>query len=186
MNIILETTRLRMRPFTMEDLNTCLKYAADPENVAYMEWGPNGEKETVEYLERKQQQYAADPLTEYDFAICLRDTGEHIGGGGLYLNADRNVAMAGWILQKDYWKKGFGTEFCAEMLRFGFDDLGLHRIYATCNAENYGSYRVMERNAMRREAHFRDVKFTRVGDERRWVDEYYYAILTDEWKNRKD
>ena len=80
-------------------------------------------------------------------------------------------------LHRDYWKHGFGTELAHELLRFGFEELKCHRIYASCVADNYGSYRVMERNNMRREAHF--VKNRKHRGE--WLDEYIYAILDDEW-----
>ena len=75
-------------------------------------------------------------------------------------------------------KQGLGTELAHELIRFGFEELKLHRIYAHCDSENYGSYRVMERNGMRKEGRF--IKNCKIKGE--WRDEFLYAILEEEWK----
>ena len=48
------------------------------------------------------------------------------------------------------------TEAARELLRFGFDDLGMHRIFGDCVAENFASARVMEKIGMQREAQLRE------------------------------
>lgn len=60
----------------------------------------------------------------------------------------------GWEVHRDYWRQGYGTEMGKTMLRLGFDILGLRRITTCCNARNRGSFRIMEKIGMRREAHF--------------------------------
>ncbi|MEZ4570786.1 MAG: GNAT family protein [Thermomicrobiales bacterium] len=74
--------------------------------------------------------------------------------------------------------QGFATEAAAAIVRFGFEDLGLHCIWAECNAENTGSVRVLTKLGMQREARFRDHKW--FGD--RWWDTEIYAMLEDEWR----
>ena len=64
------------------------------------------------------------------------------------------------------------------LLKHGFESLHLHRIIATCQPENAPSYRVMEKLGMRREGHFRQCFYR---GEDHWWDEYFYAILEDEW-----
>ena len=61
-------------------------------------------------------------------------------------------------------------------LKYGFKEMKLHRIIATCQPQNTPSYRVMEKIGMRREGYFR--KCIPHGNE--WWDEYYYAILEEE------
>ena len=58
-------------------------------------------------------------------------------------------------------------------------DLKLHRIFAPCVAANYGSYRVMERNGMRRKALRVKAFWSRVDKE--WIDGTEYAILAEEY-----
>ncbi len=179
--MILETERLILREFTMDDVESSLKYGGDPENVWFMVWGPNDRTATEEYLQKKLEDQRLKPRMCYDMAVCLKDTGEHIGGFGLFLDEGRLTGDIGWILRKDMWHRGYATEAASALLKFGFETLGMHRIIAKCNAQNTASYRVMERLRMRREAHFRSARYERVGDRREWVDEYVYAILKTEW-----
>jgi RimJ/RimL family protein N-acetyltransferase len=181
MKQILHTERLLLRPFTQDDFAAVHAYASNPENVKYMIWGPNNEAQTKSFIDNTIKQAEAKPRTNYDFAIVLKETGVLIGGSGIYLDNDKNQANLGWILHKDYWKQGYGTEFATALLKFGFEELKLHRIYASCHAENYGSYRVMERNGMRREAHFIKARTGFAGYRDEWQDELVYAILAEEY-----
>jgi ribosomal-protein-alanine N-acetyltransferase len=180
--IILETRRMLLRPFSSGDFDAVHSYASSPENVKYMIWGPNNEQATKIFLAECEKKWAEEPVSEYEFAIVLKETGNVIGGCGIYLNKERYEAMLGWILHRDYWKRGLMPEAASALLGFGFGKLGLHRIYAICNAENYGSYRVMEKIGMRREAHFIKNRYGRAGEAEKWYDEYHYAILSEEWR----
>lgn len=72
------------------------------------------------------------------------------------------------------------TEAAKELLRFSFENLKLHRVYATCDANNYGSYKVMENIGMRREGHA--IKNRKVVGFKEYHDELFYAILEEEWE----
>jgi ribosomal-protein-alanine N-acetyltransferase len=184
--VVLQTERLTLRPFTKADFSALHSYASDPENVKSMVWGPNDEKASRNFLEEAEEKWKCNPVLDYEFAVVKKDSGDVIGGCGVYLNRSRSEAMLGWILNRHYWKQGYGTELAKELICFGFEDLNLHRIYATCNTENYGSYRVMENCGMRREAEFKKNRFGRVGDREVWYDEYHYAILKEEWEKNAD
>lgn len=179
--MIFETERLIIREFTAEDIDSAQRYGGDPENVWFMGWGPNDRAATAEFIERKLADQSETPRREYDMAVCLRDTGEHIGSVGLTLDVARTSGELGWILRKDMWRNGYTTEAARALMRFGFEQLGLHRITARCNAANIASYRVMEKLRMRREAYFRSARYERVGEQKEWTDEYVYAILKSEW-----
>lgn len=178
----LDTERLILRPFSNEDAGAVHAYASNIDNVRYMIWGPNDEKDTAAFISECVRKQSETPRRDYDFAVTLKDSGKLIGGCGIYLNPDLTEGMLGWILHMDYWRQGYMPEAAMALLRLGFEKLGLHRIYATCNAENYGSWRVMEKCGMRREGHCIKNRFGRVGTERRWYDEYHYAMLEEEWK----
>ncbi len=91
-----------------------------------------------------------------------------------------------WELHRDYWRKGYGTEIGEKLLRLGFETLALRRIVADCNTLNLGSYRIMEKIGMRREAHY--VKYYRGNSAlgHAWCDKYLYAILREEWMERRN
>jgi RimJ/RimL family protein N-acetyltransferase len=91
-------------------------------------------------------------------------------------------AELGWVISPEHTRQGLATEAVAELLRFGFEDLGLRRIFAQCFADNVASWRLMERLGMRREYHAVRESLHRSGE---WVDGYRYAILVDEWRSRR-
>jgi RimJ/RimL family protein N-acetyltransferase len=68
------------------------------------------------------------------------------------------------------------------LLAFGFGQLGLHRVWAFCLAENKASWRVMERAGLRREGVLRN----NVRLQRRWWDTAVYAILEGEWAHQRN
>jgi RimJ/RimL family protein N-acetyltransferase len=54
----------------------------------------------------------------------------------------------------------------------------MHRVIAKCEPRNTGSWRVMERLGMRREAEFRENEWVK-GE---WQSEFVYALLEHEWR----
>ncbi len=171
MKFELETKRLILRPLTMDDFDAVHSWGSNPANTRYMGWGPNTKEQTRDFL--------ASVKPGQDFAVTVRETGNVIGSCGIYPDNMNDTAELGWILHIDYWKQGFGIELGGELIRYGFEDLKLRRIFAPCAAVNYGSYRVMERNGMRREALHVKAFWARVDKE--WIDEAVYAILAEEY-----
>lgn len=180
----LETDRLILRKFTEDDFTAVHSYASCADNVTYMIWGPNSEEQTRIFISMAIAEAGAVPCTNYQFAAVLKDTGNLIGACNLTLSGDD--AEIGWILHRDYWKQGYGTEMGKALLEFGFGELNSHRIIAHCNAENYGSYRVMENIGMRREGLFLEGRPARMPSDKKHTDELVYAILKDEWETQKE
>jgi len=169
----LETARLILRLPTPNDFKAVHSWAGNPENVRYMAWGPNDEEQTRSFL--------SSVIVGRDYAVVLKETGNVIGSCGIYPDSNNDTAELGWILHIDHWKHSYGTELCGELIRYGFETLKLRRIHAPCASVNYGSYRIMERNGMRREALHVKAFWARVDKE--WIDEVRYAILADEWRS---
>ena len=179
----LTTNRLILRPFTLNDVDAVQSCGGNPENVRYMSWGPNTLEQTRNFLDFVIKRAENEPCRDYDFAVVLKETGAVIGSCGINVDGSGAKGQLCWILHLDFHKNGYGTELAAELIRFGFEELKLHRIFAPCAAVNYGSYRVMERNGMRREAtHVKDF-WVRIDKE--WIDMAVYAILAEEWWARK-
>jgi len=167
----LHTLRLALRPLTIDDFEAVYSWASNPANVRYMGWGPSTEEQTRAFLGK------AKP--GHDFAVVLKETGQVIGSCGIYPDDSNDTGELGYITHMDYHKHGYGTEFVAELIRYGFEDLKLRRIFAPCAADNYGSCRVMERNDMRREATHVKAHWARI--EKKWIDQAKYAILAEEY-----
>ena len=182
---ILETERLIMRKFVQDDFDAVHSYASCLDNVVYMLFGPNTREDTQGFLIRAMAKAGENFNIQY--AAVLKETGQLIGACDIHQRGD-DTAEIGWILHRDYWNKGYGTEMGKELLRYGFDELNLHRIYACCDAENTGSYRLMEKLGMRREGLFFDVRPANKKPitGRPFGDELQYAILKSEWEIEKE
>jgi ribosomal-protein-alanine N-acetyltransferase len=92
------------------------------------------------------------PRRWYDMGIVLQSTGQLIGGIALdVFDREQGEAAFSYLLNRAWWGQGYATEALAEMLRFGFVQLGLQRIADSCDSENVASARVMEKCGMRLE-----------------------------------
>lgn len=143
---------------------------------------PQLESQAQSHLETQAQSPAASDSV-YPFAVTLRSDGRLIGGCDL--NVHGSQGEVGWILHRDYWRQGYGSELAAALLAYGFERLGLRRIIARCDAENIASYRIMEKNGMRREGLALAVRPDKNGGDT-YGDELTYAILRDEWETAQE
>jgi len=175
----IETERLVLRDFVEDDWEVVHEYASDPDVVRFTRFGPNTEEETRAFIQRKLDEQQADPRTHYGLAITLNPQCHLFGACGIeFKSADDRTAVMGYILNRDFWNKGYMTEAAKAMVEFGFSQLKLHRIYLECDTENSASIRVAEKLGMRREAHMMKNKW----DKGEWRDSFLYAILENEWQ----
>ncbi|PWT72879.1 MAG: GNAT family N-acetyltransferase [Proteobacteria bacterium] len=112
------------------------------------------------------------------FGIFLRETGEHCGGIGLNVELDHDRAELGYWVGVPYWGRGIATEAAREIVRYGFEGLGLHRIFATCFVGNLASILVLEKIGMKYEGRWRQ-HIKKWGE---YKDLENYGMLADEWK----
>jgi RimJ/RimL family protein N-acetyltransferase len=180
----LETERLILRKFKEDDFNAVHSYASSKDNTVYMLFGVNDEAATRAFIQRAITKASEIPIVDHQFAVTLKDSNILIGACDLHVR--ENEAEIGWILHRDYWKSGYGTELGNALLMFGFNELNLHRIIARCDSENISSSRLMEKIGMRREGLFFDVRPPHKESSRAYGDELSYAILKDEWEIKKE
>ncbi|WP_405060387.1 GNAT family N-acetyltransferase [Kribbella sp. NBC_01505] len=175
----LRTERLDLRAHRREDLDDLLAFHSIPDVVRYVPWPVRDRELTRVALEAKLTQ---DRLTEEGqwlvLAIELRETGTVIGEVLLkWASEGDQLGELGYALHPDYQGKGLASEAAREMLRLGFEELGLHRIVALLDDRNSASAQLLERLGMRREAHHLQALWFK--DE--WCNEYVYALLKAEW-----
>lgn len=143
----LHTPRLTLRPADIGDLQSTHAYAADLENTRFMMYLPYASLEETAQMLREAEAEWQKPLPDrYEFSILLE--GRHIGGLTLYMQEDRSEAELGWVLHKDYWRRGYVTEAAQGMIAFA-QGLGVRRIFACCDSENMASYKTMEKLGMK-------------------------------------
>ncbi len=172
--VIIQTERLILREFKRTDWRAVQDYASDPAVVRYMEWGPNTKEETKNFISRSIAHQKQRPRTNYTLAITLKVDGTLIGGCGVYITIlEDREGWLGYCINRRFWRQGYATETAKALLRFGFEQLGLHRIFATCDPENSVSAHVLEKTNMQREGYLRENKWIKG----KWRDSLLYAAL---------
>ena len=178
----IKTERLVLRPLRPDDLDAVNAFDSLPEVARYLYFDARDRDESRVNLERMIEQRAiTKPGDRMSLAVELAATGDLIGDVILEWSASEHLqGEIGYVLHPDHHGRGYATEAGRELLRMGFDLLGLHRIIARCDARNGASARVMERLGMRREGHLVENEFIK-GE---WTDELVYAMLEQEWRSR--
>jgi ribosomal-protein-alanine N-acetyltransferase len=179
----LETERLVLRDAEPGDAEAIQRYAGDPEVVRLMVWGPNTLEQTREFLQHRVGYQQVDPeRREFELLIVEKATDRVVGGAGLRVHDSAALSGdLGYVLTRAYWGQGIVPEACHKLLELGFGGFGLHRIWASADARNLQSRRVMEKLGMRREAHLRDEQW--IKDQYR--DTVVYALTEDEYWSRE-
>ena len=176
----MKTNRLILREFNKEDYNAIHTYASDPEVSRYEVWGPNTEVDTENYLESILSYQGNNPRKDYEIAVELKDPNMLIGACSIHISDSKvREGYIGYCYNKQYWGNGYATEAAKAIISFGFENLNLHRIYATCDPNNIGSSKVLEKVGMKREGHLREHKLQRG----KWRDSFLYSILEQEFCN---
>jgi len=168
----IETQRLIIRQFELQDWGTVHSYTGDATVMTYIEEGQMSETQTKQFVEKNSSNQAEA------FPVLLKSQDQLIGHMIFHPWFGPLTYEIGWVFHPIYQGKGYATEAAKALLRYCFENLQAHRIIATCQPENPASYRVMEKIGMNREGHFRKCNYR---GKNIWWDEYFYAILDEEW-----
>ncbi len=163
--MLIERPGFQIRSYRHSDLTALVRHADNPrvaENLRDRFPHPYTVADARDWLSVAMQQ---EP--EANFAIAV--DGELVGTIGLQVGNDvyRQSAEIGYWLGEDYWGRGIATEAVRAMTEWGFDNLGLLRIYALVFAANPASARVLEKAGYSLEGRMRNavVKRGRVMDQ---------------------
>jgi len=114
------------------------------------------------------------------FAIEIAATGQHIGNINFHevVAEDRKARLGMMIGEKSHWSRGFGTDALMTFLRFGFEEMNLHRIDLLVDANNPRAIACYRKCGMVEEARLRQNRYARG----RYVDQLVMGVLRDEWR----
>ncbi len=161
MNYLIETDRLRLRPFTRADLPALRAMRTKEEVARYL---GTSALQTPEFIEARFGVYL-ECYRRYGFGVAAVEEkaagGALIGWGGLMplefgwgeplQEGEAKEIEVGYGFDTPHWGKGYATEVAAAWLRYGFEHAKLTRIVAVASPENTGSWRVMEKLGMKYE-----------------------------------
>jgi ribosomal-protein-alanine N-acetyltransferase len=170
---MLETERLILREFEetdYDDLYEFLSQRKDDEFEAYPGITYESGREHLKYRVGNDE----------FFAMELKETGKVIGN--VYFgNRDFEAKELGYIVNKDYQRRGYAAEAIRAIMKYGFEH-NVHRVYAECDPRNLCSWKLLESLNFKREARFsKNVYFKK--DENGnpiWQDTYVYCFLNEE------
>jgi RimJ/RimL family protein N-acetyltransferase len=145
---VLDTPRLRLRPFSMDDAGEVHRLAGDTRVASSTMNIPHP------YREGMAVSWIATHGPEWErgrratLAVTLRESGELVGAVALTVNREQNRASMGYWIGHPYWGRGYATEAARAVLDLAFAELRLRRVEATHFADNPASGRVMEKLGM--------------------------------------
>ncbi len=148
----LATKRLTLRPYTLDDVEVLWPHVSDPRLPKQMSWNAHRSKdETREFLDSCVKGVADNS----NIVWAIERDGEFVGAIGLHgikyqVSAWRvDRAELGYWIGIPFHRNGYMTEAATEVVRFGFDALGLNKITVGCLDTNEGSRKVIERLGFR-------------------------------------
>lgn len=177
---VIDTSRLRLRPWELTDVEDVLSYAQDPEWSRFLRALP------VPYTRNDAEKFVArqlllDRSTHPAWAIVLEGT--VVGGINLRLDFEHRLAEMGYSVARRHWNQGYMTEAAGAVIDAAFTTHpDLNRVGAMADVDNTASQRVMEKVGMRKEGVLRQNRVER-GEV---IDEAWYGILRDEWLERTE
>ena len=155
--LVVESERLRLREHTVADREAMQAWTTDAEVVRYLPFGPLSGDDLDSYLEQLMAAAEEPERMSFDFVVEVVDTGAAVGAVSLGIESVlHRRAELGFVIRRADWGRGYASEAAGAVVDFGFDHLGLHRIWAVCVVGNQGSVRVLERVGMVREGTLRD------------------------------
>ena len=168
----LETERMILRNFAIEDLNDFHEIFSDPTVMENTE-PPYDLEKSKEFLTN----FCIERKPPGGFAAVLKETGKVIGYV-LFKSIDyAEIYEIGWIFNKDYWRKGYAAEICSKLVQHGFEDMQLHKICAEATDADK-SVPLMKKLGMNQEGVHRKA-CKHYGEE--WRDLHWYAILAEDY-----
>lgn len=150
---VCESERVFLRPYTQADFAALHRILSDKKTM--VAWG-NGfsKKENEEWLEKQLAYYQ-----QYGFgiwAIMEKQSGKIIGNAGLnhteisLKGKTQKIVEIGYLLHRDFWGKGYGSEAARMCAKYGFETLGLEEVYCLIKEDNLSSLKVAKKLSMQK------------------------------------
>lgn len=171
---ILSTNRLRLRQINATDAQEIFVLRSD-ENV-------------MQFIDRPRAQLIDDALQQVkkvnddfinsngiNWAISLKEDGKLIGTIGFWrIMKEHHRAEIGYMLHKNYQRRGIMQEALTTVLNYGFETMKLHSVEANANPLNNASIKLLEKNGFIKEAYFKENYYSNGV----FLDSVIYSLLT--------
>jgi len=172
----IETDRIILRDFVLNDLNDLHEIFGDAEVMKNTE-PPYDREKTEKFL----KSFCIKREPKGAFAAVLKETGKVIGYVLFKAIDEPEIFEIGWIFNKAYWRKGYAYEICSKLIRYGFEDMKLHKICAEA-IDEIKSVSLMKKLGMKLEGIQRKHAKSNEGI---WCDLFWYAMLDEDYVSKE-
>jgi ribosomal-protein-alanine N-acetyltransferase len=173
-----ETPRLRLRPLSGRDAADLHAVFSDPETTRYLDFATC--RSLHDTMKRIGMATIVMPQWHATWAIVLRESGRVIGILNYHHRESWHCRLEiGYVLARPYWRCGMMREAVQPLLRYCFEDLGMHRIEATIVPDNLAGIRFAESLGFQQESGILRDRL-RVGEDYR--DIVMYGLLHATWQ----
>jgi [ribosomal protein S5]-alanine N-acetyltransferase len=168
------TPRLTLRDFTPGDFDAIHAYASDLDVTRFMFHGPRTPADTQDYLDRMLASQREEPRLTWELAVVVTQVNRLVGACDLTCENEHEGDL-GFIFARNVWGAGYATEAARAMVRAGFEELGLTRIFSTCDIGNGASAHVLEKAGLTRVTTLHRHRYA-LG---KWWTSYLYELRRD-------
>ena len=179
MGFFLATERLVLDDLTEKDLPHIQRIGRDRELMQYVLIWLDTDAQIVAFLQHAMEE-AKKTEGRLDYVLAARDrrTREFLGLTFIEIDpAQKSTAEVGIVLLPAFCRNGYGSEILRALLRFGFETLGMHRVYGKCDEQNLASARMMEKCGLVYEGTIREHVWLRD----HWRSTRYYGMVEGEY-----
>jgi len=179
----LETERLILRPWLDSDAEDLFKYASHPDVGPISGWPVH------KSIEESSKIIATALAKSLTFAVVMKSTGHAVGSIGLKIGEESNLDIPEWEgeigfwIGVPFWGQGLIPEATRELLRYGFVDSHLEKIWCGYFDGNEKSRRVQEKCGFRFVRTCENIPWPLMGDIR---TEHISCLTKEEWENSVD
>ena len=170
--MIIETERLKIREYTIDDFDALFDILSDSETMKYYP-KPYDAKGVRRWIDWCIDSYKKNGFGLW--ALELKDTGTFIGDCGVSMQNIDGITLPeiGYHVHKNYWRRGYAKEACAAVKDWFFQNTEFDSVYSYMNQSNVASCATAAANGMTK------IKAYENGEEALYV----YRITRKEWQN---
>jgi RimJ/RimL family protein N-acetyltransferase len=170
--------RLRLRAAERIDLASLVAWLIDPEVIQFRRFSmPLSLVQEEEWFENMQKQ----PEAEQCLVIEIKENeGWKAIGNTSFMGIDwkdRQAEIGIFIGEKSYWNQGYGRDTMRLMLKYGFEELNLNRIWLRVYEHNARGIRAYMNAGFVHEGKLRQAHY----QDGRYYDVFIMSVLRDEW-----
>lgn len=176
---VIRTKRLLMRAITMQDVDACFRHRSDPELYKFLIRPPaTSIAEAEEFVRRVMTADANGDGIHWGLELPERP-GYMIGNIGIWqIYKSDYRGVLGYMMDKDYHGKGYMSEALTEVIKYGFETIGLHSLKADVTYGNLPSMNLLERHGFTQEAHYKEDCFK----DGKFLDTVVYGLINPNQK----